>query len=235
MRLGVITENNDLYGEVQSVIQQLAGTYEPSLLPSLDDVVSAINDGSIDLMLIDTGFEEADFTALTRMIRNRTPQTGMIVLADDESYAVRAYEVHATGYIIKPAGEGRLREELDYFAEWQAAKQKESSAIKVMTDGGFEVFLNGVPARFRYSKTKKLLAYIISNRGAMVKNSELIEALWGKSKRELSEKELKARNSYLRNIEVDLQKVLADAGCDDVLIKHWGEIAVAMDKISFIS
>ena len=51
--------------------------------------------------------------ALTRMIRNRSPRTGMIIIADDESYAVQAYNVHATGYIVKPFSEARLKEEID--------------------------------------------------------------------------------------------------------------------------
>ena len=228
MQLRVITDNNDLYNEVQNVIQHFAGTYELSLLSSLDDVVCAINNGCNDLMLIDTGFEETDFTAMTRMIRNRSPRTGMIIIADDESYAVQAYDVHATGYIIKPFSEARLKEEIDYYVNQLPAMQEDPAAIEVMTDGGFEVFLNGEPARF---KTKKLLAHIISKRGAMVRNSELIKTLWGKDKKDFTDKELKARNSYLRNIEADLQKVFAEAGCEDALIKHWGEIAIAMDKI----
>ena len=235
MQLKVITENFDLYSEVQSVIQQLAGTYELSILSSLDDVVCAVNDGRTDLMLIDTGFGAADFTALTRMIRNRSPRTGMIIIADDESYAVQAYDVHATGYIVKPVSDDRLREEIDYYVNHLPVMQEDPAAIEVMTDGGFEVFLNGEPARFKYSKTKKLLAHIISKQGAMVRNSELIKTLWGKDKKDLTEKELKSRNSYLRNIEADLQKVFAEAGCEDALIKHWGEIAIAMDKIKLIN
>ena len=234
MKIKVITESNILYGEVQSVIKQLAGTYEVSLSSSLDDVVCAINDRNTDLMLIDTGFKAADFIALTRMIRNRSPRTGMIIIADDESYALQAYEVHATGYIIKPVRKSRLKEEIEYCVDQLPVTQKDPAAIQVMTDGGFEIFLNGEPARFKYSKTKKLLAHIISKRGAMVRNSELIKTLWGKDKKDLTERELKARNSYLRNIEVDLQKVFAEAGCEDALIKHWGEIAIAMDKIELI-
>lgn len=234
MQLGVITESDDLYSEVTNVTLQLDHNFDINQMSSLDDVKRVINEEQPELMFIDTGFEEANFTALTRMIRKNSPHTGMIIIADNEKYAVPAYEVHATGYIIKPVTDVRLKEELVYYTSQFADKRKDPAAIQVMTDGNFEVFLNGTPARFKYSKTKKLLEHIISQKGAMVGNDELIRALWNIDMKNLSKSEQKSRSSYLRNLEADLMKVLTGAGCEDAVIKHWGEIAAAMDKITFI-
>ncbi len=234
MQMCVITNNMDLYSEVLDIAQSVYG-FDVCHLSSAEDAIQTAKEGSADLVLMDTAFAEKNFVTLARLIKSASPRTCMIVIADDGSLAAQAFEVHATGYMIKPVTEARLKEELDYYIDQFTEKQEEPAPVQVMTKGNFEIFLNGVPARFKYSKTKKLLEYVISKKGAMVSNDDLIKRLWNIDKQNTDKKEMKSINSYLRNIEADLVKVLTEAGCEDMVIKHWGEIAVAMDKINIIN
>ena len=235
MQLCVISENEELYGEVLSVAQQPEYGFDACFPASPDDAARVAEESRPEVVIMDAASGEEDFVALARTIKEILPRTYMIVIADDGSLAIPAFSVHARAYIVKPATDSILRAELDYYVNESAEKQEEPAAVQVMTKGSFEIFINGVPARFKYSKTKKLLEHVISKKGAMVSNDELIKKLWNIDKKNTGKEKLKSMSSYLRNLEADLMRVLTDAGCEDVVIKHWGEIAVAMDKITFIN
>ena len=96
--------------------------------------------------------------------------------------------------------------------------------FSVQTFGNFECFIDGQPVRFKYSKTKEMLAYLVDRKGAMCTNGELLSILWGED----SEK----KKSYLKNLKSDLTRALAEAGLEDVLVKYRGSIGIAVDKVS---
>src|SRR5437899_1783581 len=65
------------------------------------EAVQAINELSPDLVLLDVQMPELDgFAVLTQMKPARTPAV-IFVTANDES-ALRAFEVHALDYLVKP-------------------------------------------------------------------------------------------------------------------------------------
>lgn len=96
--------------------------------------------------------------------------------------------------------------------------------LSFQTFGNFECFIDGQPIRFKYNKTKEMLAYLVDRKGAMCTNGELMSILWAED----SDK----KKSYLKNLKADLTRVLAQAGLEDVLIKFRGSIGIATDKVS---
>ena len=100
---------------------------------------------------------------------------------------------------------------------------KKAPVLSVQTFGNFECFIDGQPIKFKYNKTKEMLAYLIDRKGAMCTNGELMSILWAED----SEK----KKSYLKNLKADLTRVLAEAGMEGVLIKFRGAIGIATDKV----
>ena len=75
------------------------------------DAVSAIDRLDPDLVLLDIKLPDADgFAILENMVRDRCPAI-VFVTAFDE-YAVRAFEIHAVDYLVKPVQRPRLHEAL---------------------------------------------------------------------------------------------------------------------------
>ncbi|MBP3319128.1 MAG: hypothetical protein J6K94_03895, partial [Ruminiclostridium sp.] len=50
--------------------------------------------------------------------------------------------------------------------------------LRVQTFGNFELFVDGQPVVFKYSRTKEIVALLINNRGAQTTNGEIIASLW---------------------------------------------------------
>ena len=123
---------------------------------------------------------------------------------------------------MKPVTEEKIREECDHYLKNGADTHQEKHSLKIRTFGNFECFIDGVPAKFQYKKTKELLAYLVDRRGAMVGNGELISILWEGSKNKVP---------YLKNIKTDLVNVFEDAGFGDAVIKQRGLIGIRTDLI----
>jgi two-component system LytT family response regulator len=101
-----------------------ARSFLASLLRSFDDVelvaeaangaeaLEMIGKAKPDLALLDLQMPELDGLSVVRLLRGRRPPLVAFVTAFDE-YAVRAFEVNAVDYLLKPVSAARLRETLN--------------------------------------------------------------------------------------------------------------------------
>jgi two-component system LytT family response regulator len=101
-----------------------ARSFLASLLRSFDDVelvgeaangaeaLQLIESEKPDLALLDLQMPELDGLSVVRLLRGRHPPLVAFVTAYDE-YAVRAFEVNAVDYLLKPVSAARLREALN--------------------------------------------------------------------------------------------------------------------------
>ncbi len=88
-----------------------------------DDAVSAIDRLNPDLVLLDIQMPDADgFTVIDQMDRSRDPAI-VFVTAYDE-YAVRAFDLHAVDYLLKPVQQPRLRETLRRVRERRGSAER---------------------------------------------------------------------------------------------------------------
>jgi two-component system LytT family response regulator len=101
-----------------------ARSFLASLLRSFEDVelvaeaangaeaLEMIASAKPDLALLDLQMPEVDGLGVVRLLRGRCPPLVAFVTAYDE-YAVRAFEVNAVDYLLKPVSAARLRETLN--------------------------------------------------------------------------------------------------------------------------
>ena len=84
--------------------------------------------------------------------------------------------LHASGYMLRPISQEAIKKELDDLRH--SSVQKNHKRVFVQTFGNFEIFVDGKPIDFRYSRTKEVVALLINNRGAETSNGEIIATLW---------------------------------------------------------
>src|SRR5437870_9721128 len=76
------------------------------------EAVQVIEAQRPDLALLDLQMPEVDGLGVVRLLRkNRTPLVAFVTAYDE--YAVRAFEVNAVDYVLKPVEAGRLRQTID--------------------------------------------------------------------------------------------------------------------------
>ncbi|MGN0674407.1 MAG: hypothetical protein ACI4KG_01520, partial [Oscillospiraceae bacterium] len=88
-----------------------------------------------------------------------------------------------------------------------------------------EVFADGKPVSFKYSKSKELLAYLVDRQGAMCTNGEAISILWE------NDDAVDGKAVYFKSVRRDLISTLKECGCGDVIIQQRGSLAIDTTKV----
>lgn len=184
-----------------------------------------------DIAFLDIEMNEMNGLSLAEKIRQKCPSCKIIFVTCTPKYAINAFQLHASGYLVKPLTKADILSELNFLESENKnnsvnnAKSSVKNKLKVQTFGNFEVFINQEPLKFNRSKSKELFAYLIDRKGANCSIGELCAALWE------NKKDDEALHSQLRKIISDLKNTLLNAGFPDILVKSRGFLAILPEKI----
>ena len=190
-----------------------------SSLPAL----AAARKQEIDIAVIDAVLPELSGLDFGQYLQELYPNVNLIYLSDKKELGYDALRQHASGILMKPVIETELRRELDELRYPQASKNRKR--LFAQTFGNFELFVDGKPVVFKYSKTKEIVAILINNRGAQTSNGELIASLWE------DDGDPEKKGSYLSNLRQDLQNTFNKLKLNGVILKQRGSLAIATDRV----
>ncbi len=144
------------------------------------DALSFLDKNIVNIALLDISMPDMNGLELARRIKERSPDTEIIFMTGYSQYAVQAFKLRASGYLLKPVTKEMLAEELDYICskKTQLFANTISDHIFVHTFGNFDVFVDGKPITFKQSKCKELLAYLVDRQGSTVTRKEAFAVLW---------------------------------------------------------
>lgn len=163
---------------------------------------------------LDINMGSMDGLTLAKALREMCPECAVVFVTGYSEYAVDAYQLHAEGYLMKPATDEDVRRELDYIKAHRAnSVPKSDKRVRLQCFGSFEAFVDDLPLRFERGRMKELLAYLVDRQGATCTMGELIAILWEDAPDTLS------LRSNLRNLISDLKSTLAKQGVEDLVIK----------------
>jgi len=176
-----------------------------------------------DIAFLDIQIWGMNGLEVAKELKEINPKINIIFVTAYSQYAKDAFELHPSGYILKPVMKEAVEREIENLRH--PVDQKKNARIYVQTFGNFEVFSFGIPLKFHRNKSKELLAYLIDRNGASVNINELCAVLW---ENESDTDNLKA---YLRKLISDLSKTLREIGAEDIILKQHKNIAILPEKI----
>lgn len=144
------------------------------------------------------------------------PDIHIIFVTGFQEYAVNAFQLHATGYLLKPVDAKDVQRELTFIY----SEERHKNRIVIQTFGGFELFVNGEPVRFGRAKSKELLAYLVDRRGASITMAEACAVLFEEKYANTAAK------GYFRQLVYDLKNTLKKADAEEILSKKFNSYAV---------
>lgn len=131
---------------------------------------------SATLAILDIDMPDMSGLALAAKLKSLQPDVKIIFLTGYSQYAVEAFALHVSGYLLKPANREQFQAEIEYALS--GSQGKTEPHIRIQTFGDFDIFVDGDAVGFSRSKAKELLAYLVDKRGSGVSRAEAFAALW---------------------------------------------------------
>ncbi len=223
MTILAVLENERELAPIEKTLAELAPDAEILCFGSGLPALAAARKTEIDIALLDVNLPELNGLDLGQYLQELYPLVNLIYLSDGPERAWEAMRQHASGYLLKPADGNGMRRELEDLRH--PAVQKKQKRLFAQTFGNFELFVDGKPVVFKYTKTKEIVALLINNRGAQTTNGEIIATLWE------DDGDPEKKSSYLSNLRQDLQNTFTRLKLNGIILKQRGSLAIATDRI----
>ena len=178
-----------------------------------------------DVVFSDIQMPELDGLELAVRLKQLVPETRIVFVTGYSDYAVDAYRLHVSGYVMKPVEAQRIREELDSIKLLPLTSKQPTSQIKVQCFGAFEVYWRDQPLLFGRKQTKELFAYLIDREGESCTAEEISTVLWE------NETNMRITKARIRQLISDMKKTLSKIGMDQMLVRRSGQIAIRRDMV----
>lgn len=172
-----------------------------------------------EVVFLDVQMRNMSGIELAKEMKLINPEVNIIFATGYGDYREDAFDMHASGYVLKPITEKKIRKELDClrYPVARAAQKR----IQICTFGNFELYIDKNPVHFKYDKTKEMLAYLVDRNGAYCKNAEIMAVLW----------QDKTHASYLSNMKKDLMDTLGKLGCREVIESTRGNLRICTEQV----
>lgn len=170
-----------------------------------------VQNNHVDIAFLDISMRGMGGLTLAEKILEAQPECNIVFCTGFSEYALDAFQIHVSGYLLKPITAEAIQKEIDHI---KGRKTKEK-LLQVKCFGNFEVFAHGVPLNFKRSKSKELLAVLIDRNGAGVTAKQICTIMWQDDYDELK------KINYLHQLFFDLRNALKKAGAE-CLLKQTG-------------
>ncbi len=217
-----VDESAESLKSLQSIFQEVSPEAQLICHRSSLEALADARKREIDVALVEASMPELSGVDLGRYLKELYPSINLIFMSKTKGCAYDALCMHASGLVSKPVTNALLKKEMDDLRYSITVKTKR---VFVQTFGNFEIFVDGQPITFKYSRTKEILAILVNNRGAQTTNGEIIASLWE------DDGDPEKKSSYLSNLRQDLQNTLNSLKLAGLVIKQRGSMAIATDKI----
>lgn len=218
-----VGNNKSVLGQLEKALAKLLPEEEIRYFDNSPEALAAARENRVNVAFLSMDLQEMDGRVLGRYLKDLNPYINLIYLTASKEDAFDAMALRASGCILEPVTDSSVGTELKELRFKNDDTQPKR--VYIQTFGDFEVFADGKPIAFKYSRTKEMLAVLVSKRGAQTTNGEIIATLWE------DDGDPKVKGSYLSNLRQDLQNTLTKLHITDIISKQRGSLAVVKDRV----
>lgn len=234
MRVLVVDDENSILEEAREMLHSIDPSMEIVRQNNSRKAFELFRQESFDLAILDIEMPGMNGLMLAKEMKLYNPRINLIFVTAYSRYAVDAFSLYASGYLLKPLKQDKLKEALENL---RFSPDQMETAIKSHTNekkqgfyvrcfGTFEVYYNGMRVEFERNRAKEILAYLIDKKGEAADTEEICLVLWEDSQKAFD------NHHYFRNLMSQLKKTLKDYHVQDILVISRNQFAVDPDKIN---
>lgn len=185
-----------------------------------ENALKAAKENPFDVVFLDINMPKINGIELAKRFKLMNPKSNIIFVTGYSEYTLDAFSLDASGYLLKPV----LPDDIKHAMENLRYPINGGGGIDITVQcfGNFEIFHKGQPIRFKYNKSKEVVAYLVDRNGAICSNNEVIAAIWEDDEN---------HNSYYRSLIKDIGDTFEGLGCKDVVVRQRAGMAIVPGKV----
>ncbi len=192
---------------LQEVIAASSDIEQVESFTSCSAALAYVEENPVDVAFLDINMRGMGGLTLAEKLIELQPDCKVVFCTGYEEYAVSAFQLHVSGYLMKPITAEAVQKEINHI---KGVKAKEK-LLTVKCFGNFEVFRNGELLPFKRRKTKEFLAVLVDRKGAGLTAKQICAILFPEDTDD-------NKNAiYLRQLVLDLKNTLKLIGAESVL------------------
>ena len=196
-----------MLGALAAAIKASPDISEVLQFSSCDDALAFVKENPVNVAFLDINMRGMGGLKLAEKIIAACPDCKIVFCTGYEEYAIPAFKLHASGYLMKPISAEDVQGEIDNIK--RVRHQEKPLTVKCF--GNFEVYAKNEKLQFKRLKTKELLAYLVDRKGAGMTAKQICAVLFPDDTDD-------AKNAaYLRQLVMDLKNTLKAAGAESAL------------------
>ena len=209
-----------MLGALTKAVKASADITSVASFTSCEDALDFVQSNPADIAFLDIQMRGMGGLSLAKKILGFCPDCKIVFCTGYEEYAIPAFKLHASGYLMKPISAKDVQAEIDNI---KGIRQNQKP-LAVTCFGNFEVYAKGEKLTFKRSKTKELLAFLVDRNGAGVTVAEIGVALWE------NDEEQKNQN-YIHQLFRDLRQSLEAVGVEEIFERNQYFYSIDPEKL----
>ena len=198
-----------MLGALAKAVSASPDISEVAKFSGCEEALNYVKDNPVDVAFLDINMRGMGGLALAEKMINLCPDCKIVFCTGYEEYAISAFKLHVSGYLLKPISAADVQAEIDNI---KGVRNREKP-LSVKCFGNFEVYAKGEKLTFKRSKTKELFAFLIDRNGAGVTIAEIGVALWEND-------EAQKNQNYIHQLFYDLRRTLEEAGVGEIFKRN---------------
>ena len=195
-----------MLGALAAAIEASPDIKEVFRFSGCEQALEFVKDHSVDIAFLDINMRGMGGLALAEKIVSYCADCKIVFCTGYEEYAIPAFKLHASGYLLKPISEEDVQGEIDNI---KGVRQREK-LLTVKCFGDFEVYAKNKKVVFKRLKTKELFAFLVDRRGAGMTAKQICAVLFP------HDSDDSKNAAYLRQLVMDLKNTLKAVGAEGV-------------------
>ncbi|MBQ6375089.1 MAG: response regulator [Clostridia bacterium] len=222
MRAICVDDERALMERTVALCRELPDMEEVTGFTRPAEALAWVSENPVDFALLDVEMPGMTGIELAAAIKERRPDVAVIFVTAYPKYAVDAFAVRASGYLLKPVTLEALTADVQH--AMSGRHRPLTGHVVVRTFGAFDIYVNGNLVEFKLSKSKEILAFLVDRQGGTVTRPELFAALW--EDRVYDRGMQKQLDNYIRVLRTNLR----EQGIEDILEIGRGTLRVRPER-----
>lgn len=207
MKAIVVDDEIYMLETLQEAVSMSSDIEQINAFSTCSAALAYAHDNPIDIAFLDINMRGIGGLGLAEKLMLMHPQCKIIFCTGYQEYAVSAFQLHVSGYLMKPITAEAVQREIDHIKGVKATEK----LLTIKCFGYFEVLHNGKSLPFKRKKAKELLAILVDRTGAGMTAKQICAILFP------DDSDDSKNAAYFRQLILDLKTTLKSVGAENVV------------------